>query len=68
MLGIGRGLEESSTAVLKHEFRDLDLLGTPTGVSIAVDALVQAYRVFFDIQTYRMFAGGSIEGMYSRTA
>lgn len=66
MLEIGRALEKSSTAVLEHGVRGLDLLSAPASFGITV--VCQGERVVSSVsQTYRMFAGGSIDGMYSKT-
>ena len=45
MLENGGAREESSTAVLEHVFRGLDLFSAPASVGIAVVMLVQTRQV-----------------------
>ena len=45
MLEIGRALKESSTAVLEHSLRSLDLLSTPASVGITVNVSVQKVQI-----------------------
>ena len=51
------------------QIANLDLFGTPASVGVAVTSLVPHAECFQEVwRTYRMFAGGSMEGMNSRAA